>query len=246
MDLAEIKQSSADLFNSAAAQAINETTPGLISQTVIALCESLNAEPPSYVPVQNDPHGLYGFCNDGVYEKIKAHGGTIRFGWTIWEYPGLFLTAEFHAVWVDPAGTLIDITPKPQGETRIVFAGDPTYPPEFDFDKRPNNRRARLYQPEPMDGLVRAKIARFSPTQATYETGRATKKSMTLEQWVQSKLAIDPLPDLLNSFLRDANEHDTLFVPGPNGMECSNPRRLFELEMSKMRHMMAIKGLIGK
>ena len=46
-------------------------------------------------------------------------------------------------MWVDPSGKLVEHYPKPDGETRIVFAGDPTYPPDFDFTKRPNNRRWR-------------------------------------------------------------------------------------------------------
>jgi hypothetical protein len=143
-----VRQLSNDLFAKAAAVVgvSHETTPGAITAEIIGLCESLNADPPVYVPVGDDPHGMYGFCNLGVLDKIKAEGGEIRFGWSIWEYPGVYLTAEFHAVWVHPTGNLVDITPKPDRETRIVFAGDPTLPPDFDFAKRPNNRRARIYQ----------------------------------------------------------------------------------------------------
>ncbi len=99
MSIEKVKKASAELFAKAvAAPSGTETTPTAITPAVISLCGSLSTEPPTYVPVRQDRHGIYGFCNLGVLEKIKADGGTIRFGWNIWEYPGLYLTAEFHAV----------------------------------------------------------------------------------------------------------------------------------------------------
>lgn len=194
MDTTEIRRLSAAIFDADAAQVGGETTPTVINPQVIGLCESLKAKPPCYVPVQQDPHGIYGFCNDGVMEKIKAAGGTIASGWTIWEYPQLYLSTEFHAIWVDSAGMFIHITPKPAGETRIVFAPDPSYPPDFDFGKRPPGRRARLYEPEGVAELVQARIRNFKPSQIEYETRRAVNKGMTLDQWVQSKIPVDPYP----------------------------------------------------
>lgn len=162
----DVRQISADLFARAAAVAgaSNETTPAAITPEIIAFCDSLKADPPVYLPVQKDRNGMYGFCNIGVLEKIKVDGGAIRFGWIIWEYPRAYLTAEFHAVWVSATGELIDITPKPDGETRIVFAGDTSYPAEFDFLKRPNNRRMRTYQATHRPGVASAEINR--PTES--------------------------------------------------------------------------------
>ena len=240
MDTTEIRRLSAALFDRDAAGTATETTPTVISPQVIGLCESLKASRPCYVPVQQDQHGIYGFCNDGVMDKIKADGGAIMFGWTIWEYPRLYLTAEFHAIWVDPDGTFIDITPKPAGETRIVFAADPSYLTDFDFRKRPRNRRARLYEPKGVAELVQA----LKPSQIEYETRRAVNKGMTLEHWVLSKTPVDPLPDLIDAFLRDADERDTLFTPTEKGAECSNPRRLTELDRSRKQKLRAILTLL--
>ena len=252
MSIEKVKQASTELFaKAAAAPSGKETTPIAITPAVISLCESLNAEPPTYVPVRQDPHGIYGFCNLGVVEKIKADGGTIRFGWNIWEYPGLYLTAEFHAVWVDAAGTLIDITPKPDGETQIVFAGDPSYPQDFDFTKRPGSRRARSYEAASRTEIARARIATFTPSQVKYETGRAMKKGMTLEQWVESKLPVDRLPGLIDDFLRAADESDTLFKPIDPlvmgfGTQCTNPQRAMELGRYRQQRMGEILRLIGQ
>ena len=83
MSIDKVKQASAELFaKAAAAPSGKETTPIAITPAVISLCESLSAEPPAYVPVRQDPHGIYGFCNLGVWRRSKlkaarsASGGT--------------------------------------------------------------------------------------------------------------------------------------------------------------------------
>lgn len=85
MDM-DVRQLSADQFGKAVARGgSNETTPVAIGSDVIALCESLKTDSPGYVPLQTDQNGMFGFCNVGVLEKTKADGGTIRFGWCVWE-----------------------------------------------------------------------------------------------------------------------------------------------------------------
>lgn len=244
MDIVEIKVRAATLFAAQTSQTITETTPSAISPEMIKWCESFGASPPVYVPVQQDPCGLFGFCNIGVAEKMKTDGGAIRFGWILWEYPRVYLIAEFHAIWVTPAGELVDITPKPDGETRIVFAADPSYHPDFDFLKRPNNRRARIYRPADSAVIVRDRIAEFVPSQRAYEAARATKKGMTLEQWIESRIPVDPISGLIDSFLRDGDEHDTLWITAPEGSRCSNPRRVAELGVSKAHKIQKIRDML--
>ncbi len=53
-------------------------------------------------------------------------GGATVLGWCIWERPGINLHATFHTVWKSWNGELIDVTPKPDGEARILFLPDPT------------------------------------------------------------------------------------------------------------------------
>ena len=45
-------------------------------------------------------------------------------GWALWEWPGLFIEAEFHAVWHSPDGRLVDLTPNRLIPTAIVFVPD--------------------------------------------------------------------------------------------------------------------------
>jgi hypothetical protein len=65
-------------------------------------------------------------CFPNVEKIIAAHGGGIQHGWLLWEtLPGLMLSAEFHAVWVDKQGMLREVTPKELPFERIAFLPDP-------------------------------------------------------------------------------------------------------------------------
>lgn len=218
-----------------------ETTPSVISADVIALCERLGSGRPTFVPVQSVV-GRHGWCFLNVREKIKLDKGAGLFGWNIWEYPNLYLTAEFHAVWQDPSGTLVDVTPKVDGETRIVFAVDPHYSADFDFYKRPNNRRVRIYEPKPAASLVKANIRDLSRSQRILEEQRAAENGMNLKQWVGSKASADPLCGLIDDFLQCADEADKLLTPTPDGVFCDDMDMHALLEQHKMKLLAAIKA----
>jgi SEC-C motif len=64
-----------------------------------------------------------GFAN--VRAQVAAAGGSTVHGWTIWEWPSVMIEAEFHAVWKAPDGRLLDVSPPPHGERRMVFIPDP-------------------------------------------------------------------------------------------------------------------------
>jgi len=56
-------------------------------------------------------------------QGVRA-GGPIQHGWTIWEWQGVYVEAEFHACWRAPNGTLHDLTPKALPVDRILFLPD--------------------------------------------------------------------------------------------------------------------------
>lgn len=64
-------------------------------------------------------------CFSIVPEHIVSHGGKQLTGWAIWETPGVFIEAEFHAVWQDNEGLLHDLTPRPIPLGHILFVPDP-------------------------------------------------------------------------------------------------------------------------
>jgi len=80
---------------------------------------------PVYLPVQPEADAIALECFPNVQAKVARDGGQMQCGWQLWEWPHVLVEAEFHAVWVSPAGKMIDITPKPEGETYILFVPDP-------------------------------------------------------------------------------------------------------------------------
>ena len=201
-DYNEKKRASEDLFAKEAAGrgVVEETTPEIITPEVQSFAAETgwggNTGCSRLRPVR-----LYGWCSDGVAEKIRVEGGSIVFGWTIWEWADVLLTAEFHAVWKSPDGVLFDITPKPHGEKTIIFVPKPGFPQDFNFGDRPANRQRRLYSAADQSGEVAARMAAMKPAQRSYEMRRATKAGMTLERWLASHLPIDPLPALIDDFI---------------------------------------------
>ncbi|BCV47449.1 hypothetical protein [Shewanella algae] len=47
-----------------------------------------------------------------VQNKIDKFGGTLITGWAIWEKVGVFIEAEFHAVWLKPDGEHLGLNPR--------------------------------------------------------------------------------------------------------------------------------------
>jgi hypothetical protein len=64
-------------------------------------------------------------CFETVEQRVADRAGAPCYGWALWEWPGLFLEAEFYAVWRDPEGKLNDITPRPGDSRSILFLTDP-------------------------------------------------------------------------------------------------------------------------
>lgn len=94
---------------------------------IAALC---NDVAPGQVPVQipcSPPVGAAeNDCFLNVQTHVDQHGGELVIGWALWEYPGVFAEAEFHAVWRDPAsGALVDLNPRPLLFSVISFLPDP-------------------------------------------------------------------------------------------------------------------------
>ena len=96
------------------------------------------------VPVEPAGHALPNECFDNVWEQMRREGGGFAYGWCIWEWPHVYLEAEHHSVWISPEGTMVDVTPKPEGETQILFLRDDTLLPDTTFTKRIENRRFSL------------------------------------------------------------------------------------------------------
>lgn len=97
-------------------------TPAAIGQELANFCTILvpNAHP-IYVSVRPETGAPTNECFPLVDVAISRFGGTRLLGWALWEFPGVFVEAEFHAVWESPNGELIDIAPKNRPVERILF-----------------------------------------------------------------------------------------------------------------------------
>jgi hypothetical protein len=78
---------------------------------------------PYYVPVVPEPFAEVDACFPNVAQKQKEVGGEMILGWAIWENE-FMIEAEFHGIWQSQSGQQVDITPKLNNESRILFVTD--------------------------------------------------------------------------------------------------------------------------
>lgn len=102
------------------------TTPKILSKDVNCLRDKIDvATAPVFVPIRETLGHTINECFQNVRRKIARDGGSIQYGWMVWELPGKLIEGEFQAVWIAPDGRSVDITPKPDGEEQILFIPDP-------------------------------------------------------------------------------------------------------------------------
>lgn len=80
---------------------------------------------PVYLPVTPTPQAMPNECFQNVEANVLMHGGETIYGWLLWEWPHVLVEAEFHAVWRNLEGELVEITPKPDGDSNVLFLPDP-------------------------------------------------------------------------------------------------------------------------
>lgn len=89
-------------------------------------------------------------CFGNVRRKVQRVGGAIRFGWSIWEWPSVYIEAEHHAVYEGPDGSLIDVTP-PADDWTMSRTFLPDSSAVYDFEnegvRRDNHRLALSSDP---------------------------------------------------------------------------------------------------
>jgi hypothetical protein len=120
---------------------------------VRALCDRLvPGEVPVVLEVEHPPWAKPRDCTANVERAVSDHGGSVLYGWQLWEVPDVMVEAEFHAVWVDPTGSMRDVTPKDLPFEQSVFLADPSLRYE---GRQIDNVRMPLHE----DPLIREFIA---------------------------------------------------------------------------------------
>ena len=103
-----------------------QTTPIKITEKILKFCREKIDPTTNPIFLKLVPVGdcMLRDCFGNVENYMKKNGGGVQHGWIIWEIPNFSLEAEFHAVWVNGESEYIDITPKADGENKILFLPD--------------------------------------------------------------------------------------------------------------------------
>lgn len=119
---------------------ISTITPKVITAEILGLRDELSPGAEFHrIKVTPMPGCGYNYCHLNVPNHIKKHGGTQVYGWKVWNQERYgFVEAEFHSVWCNPDGQLVDITPG-DGEKEVLFFADPVR--KYEGACRPNVRR---------------------------------------------------------------------------------------------------------
>jgi hypothetical protein len=99
---------------------------------------------PVFVKVSSETNARSQDCFFNVKDRIQRDGGKLISGWMIWLWPKVLIEAEYHGIWETTSGRWIDITPKTDGEKKILFLEDPSVAWDFSNFKRLGNRRLPL------------------------------------------------------------------------------------------------------
>ncbi len=96
-----------------------------ITKGILKLARQIDAtSTPDYVTVEPAAECEPGGCFQNVRAIVRRHGGSVQHGWRMREQPSVFVEGEFHAVWRRPEGDLVDVTPRTDGLSQILFLPD--------------------------------------------------------------------------------------------------------------------------
>ena len=99
--------------------------PKFVSKDIEKFCKKINYKAkPVYINVKPAENAIIHNCFINVSNFIKENGGTCIYGWAIWLHPHCLLEAEFHSIYKDKNGNLVDITPYKDNIHQILFLED--------------------------------------------------------------------------------------------------------------------------
>ncbi len=99
--------------------------PKIIDKNIQKFCKKINyKEKPKFINVVPVNCAKINECFINVNNFVKENGGEIIYGWAIWLHPHCLLEAEFHGIYKDKIGNLVDITPHKDNLNQILFLED--------------------------------------------------------------------------------------------------------------------------
>lgn len=108
-------------FNSISPKKVNVAVRNIADYLCLEVGEAVLLK--FHHPVEFEPEPQSCFFN--VWVQINFKGGGFQHGWLIaQDAANDFIEAQFHAVWVDPKGYYVDVTPRTDGQKRVMFIPD--------------------------------------------------------------------------------------------------------------------------
>jgi len=117
---------------------------------------------PQFVQVRPEIGCKASDCFENVRKKAARESGRIQFGSNVWEWPGIYLEAENHAVYAPPDDSALrDITPSEIRAPRHLFVPDDSATYNFENEGvLRDNLRYRLVEDPLLDELFKAAAER--------------------------------------------------------------------------------------
>ena len=78
----------------------------------------------AWIPVKPQLGCSLQACFENVKRVVEKEGGSVQHGWRMREQTDAFAEGSFHAVWCCLDGSLIDVTPRKDEQTEILFLPD--------------------------------------------------------------------------------------------------------------------------
>jgi len=145
-------------------------------------------EKPIYVDIRPDVTSRTGDCFENVLNKVRIAEGEAAYGWQFAEY-AYMIEAEFHAVWKDPLGNLVDITPSGDPTaTKILFVIDRN---KTFSGKRTDNFRLNTTQNELVNDIIELEQAKFKLIDGAESVDADERVLFSKEEKVQYQLVFE-------------------------------------------------------
>ncbi len=177
-------------------------TPDRNSIAAKQFCHEINSSSqPEYIAITPAPGCEPKDCFNCVRQKVGQAGGRIQYGWAIWEWPGVYVEAEHHAVWEpSPGASLIDITPSDeQGEARRLFLRDDAAIYDFQSESFRRDNKRRALNDDPLIGdFLRAAEARVAILNGLPGVGEIAVDAETATRYAKAEAEHIRLSGLLN------------------------------------------------
>lgn len=173
--------------------------PRKVTPKVQEFCREINADnEPIYLDVTPSEQDIVLDCFMNVKRRIAESGGSVQYGWRVWEWANTLIEAEYHAVWRTPDSTLVDITPAPKNFRHTLFLPDSSRAYE---GRQVDNIRKAIYKHPLVDEFIKlweAHYEIYNKGERAYMHGAMSVKGEEARRLIAIKKRIAQIQTLLS------------------------------------------------